>query len=245
MTGWIKLQRSIIEWEWYDDIPVKVLFIHLLLTCNHKPQKWRGLNIDRGQLYTSIAHLAKDTSLSIKQVRRALEKLELTGEVRKEEAKGRASKGTLLTVCNYNTYQGEHTAEGKQKSFEAAVNGLYEVSQRATNNNDNNVIHTQSEDTVSGAILQAPTSTDGLHIPTIQQCIEVAKMHGHEPGYGESYFYMRDSKSWTVLRGKGPNAQFTNIRNWRSDYVNCYNQGILKLSTEGKKKGGVIDEGSW
>ena len=52
MEGWIKLHRKILDWEWYDDINTKVLFLHLLLTANHEEQKWRGKIIERGQLIT-------------------------------------------------------------------------------------------------------------------------------------------------------------------------------------------------
>ena len=42
MEGWIKLHRQILDWEWYDDINVKVLFLHLLLTANYEDKKWQG-----------------------------------------------------------------------------------------------------------------------------------------------------------------------------------------------------------
>ncbi len=37
---WIKLYRKMKHWEWYDDIPTKVLFIELLLTVNSKDKQW-------------------------------------------------------------------------------------------------------------------------------------------------------------------------------------------------------------
>ena len=32
-----------LDWEWYDDINTKVLFIHLLIKSNWKEKKWRGI----------------------------------------------------------------------------------------------------------------------------------------------------------------------------------------------------------
>ena len=37
--GFIKLYRSMLQWEWYDDVNVKVLFLHLLLKANYEEKK--------------------------------------------------------------------------------------------------------------------------------------------------------------------------------------------------------------
>lgn len=111
MEGWIKLHRGIFTWEWYDDASVFRLFIHLLLKANSKDAKWRGIIINRGQCFTSIAILAKELNMTDKQVRIAMAKLIKTKEV---ASKG-ANNGTMLTICNYDTYQGEAKAEGRTK----------------------------------------------------------------------------------------------------------------------------------
>ena len=45
MEGWIKVHRKLVDWEWYNDINVKVVFLHLLLTANHKEKQWKGQTI--------------------------------------------------------------------------------------------------------------------------------------------------------------------------------------------------------
>lgn len=40
MEGYITIHRKIVDWEWYKDIPTRVLFEHLLLTANWKDKKW-------------------------------------------------------------------------------------------------------------------------------------------------------------------------------------------------------------
>ena len=42
--GWIKIHRQLLEWEWYDDLNVKVLgyLYTLLLKANHKAKKYKG-----------------------------------------------------------------------------------------------------------------------------------------------------------------------------------------------------------
>ena len=134
MTGWIKLHRSLLEWEWYDDINVKVTFIHLLLSANHAPRKWRGIDIGRGQLWTSIGNLAKEVGISEKQIRNCLKKLESTSEIVTQGA----SNGTMITVCKYDSYQAKEETEGEQMGEQRASDGQTMGKQGATNKNDNN-----------------------------------------------------------------------------------------------------------
>lgn len=47
MEGWIKLYRKFLNWEWYKDNNVKIIFLHLLLTANHKDKKWKGKTIKK------------------------------------------------------------------------------------------------------------------------------------------------------------------------------------------------------
>lgn len=120
--GWVKLHRSIIKWEWYDDIPTKVLFIHLLITANHADANYRGKKISRGQKWTSMAHLSVETGLTIKQVRVAIEKMKTTGEI---DIQG-ASDGTMITVCKYDSYQEVSKSKGEQKGEQRANQGQVE-----------------------------------------------------------------------------------------------------------------------
>lgn len=119
MDGWIKLHRQMCAWEWYDDANVFRLFIHLLLNANHADLNWRGINVKRGQKFTSIKHLSQELKLSEKAVRIALEKLLTTKEI---ELKG-ASNGTMITICKYETYQTIDEAEGQTKVKQRANEG--------------------------------------------------------------------------------------------------------------------------
>ena len=87
MEGWIKVHRKLVDWEWYNDINVKVVFLHLLLTANHKEKQWKGQTILRGQKLTSIEHLADDVGLTFQQTRTALKKLKSTDEYNKQNNK--------------------------------------------------------------------------------------------------------------------------------------------------------------
>ena len=104
-NGWVKLHRKFLEWEWYDDINTKVLFLHCLLKANHKDKKWRGNLIKRGSFISSLSNLAEETGLSIQNVRTSFDKLESTGEVNKQST----TVNTCVTIVNYDDYQSANT----------------------------------------------------------------------------------------------------------------------------------------
>ena len=129
MDGWVKLHRRFLEWEWYMDIPTKTLFIHLLLRANSKDNYWRGMKISRGQIFTSIKHLSDETGLSIKQARRSVDKLKKTGELGIQVG----NNGTMITICNYDIYQGDEEKKGKPNGKEGANEGQTEGQQTRRN----------------------------------------------------------------------------------------------------------------
>lgn len=101
MSGWIKIHRQILEWEWYSDTNTFRVFLHLLLKANHKEKKYRGMDLKVGTIITSRDILALETGLSIQQIRTALDKLKSTNEVTIKTS----SQGTIIEVVNYAKYQ--------------------------------------------------------------------------------------------------------------------------------------------
>lgn len=123
-NGWIKLHRKFLEWEWYDDINTKVLFIHLLLKANYKDKKWRGVDIKRGQLLTGLNSLKEETNLSVQQLRTSISKLEKTGEINKQSNK----QYSIITVCNYDSYN-----KKEDESTNKATHDQQSTNKEATN----------------------------------------------------------------------------------------------------------------
>ena len=101
MSGWIKIHRSILEWEWYEDTNTFRLFMHLILKANHKDRNYKGKLIKRGSLVTGRELLSVETGLSIQQIRTCLERLKSTNEITIKSS----SKGTEIQVVKYNEYQ--------------------------------------------------------------------------------------------------------------------------------------------
>ena len=100
-TGFIKLFRSMLEWEWHDDPNTLSVFIHCVLLANYKDSKWHGIDVPRGCFISSIASMANKTGLSERNVRTALKHLKATGEVTSKSA----NKYTVYKVENYDFYQ--------------------------------------------------------------------------------------------------------------------------------------------
>lgn len=115
--GWIKLFRKIIDWEWYRDGNTFRVFVHLLVTANHEPKKWRGVIVNRGQVVTGRKALAKSLSLSDQEIRTALKHLKSTSEITIEAT----NKYSLITLVNYEEYQGNEEESNQQNNQHANI----------------------------------------------------------------------------------------------------------------------------
>lgn len=127
-TGYIKLHRSMRDWEWYHDLPVSRLFTCMLFMANWRDKRWQGIEVKRGQFVSSISNLSLESDLTVKQVRGALKKLESTGEVTSKKT----NKYSLYTIVKYNTYQDDDRCGGKPEDNQGASEGQAEGKQRAT-----------------------------------------------------------------------------------------------------------------
>lgn len=125
MSGWIKIHRQILDWEWYSDINAFRLFMHLILKANHKEKKFKGLVLNAGSVVTSRDILAIEIGLSVQQIRTALNKLKSTNEITIKSN----SQGTVIQIVNYSKYQ----LPTNESTIEQPINNH----QTTTNNNVN------------------------------------------------------------------------------------------------------------
>lgn len=101
MSGHIKLDRKILEWEWYSDINTFRLFVHMILKANWKDCNFRGTTVPRGSFVSSIGRLSEETSLTEREIRTAISHLKMTGELTSKST----NRFTVFTIKNYNLYQ--------------------------------------------------------------------------------------------------------------------------------------------
>ena len=136
-TGYIKVHRSFLNWEWHDDETVLSVFLHCLLLANWEPKRWHGQKIGRGSFITSTVKLSEVTGLTRQTVSKCLRRLQKTGELQVESNR----QFTKITVVNYDKYQSE-----KPPVVNGVVNGVVnEVVNEVVNlvNNDvNNEVNT-------------------------------------------------------------------------------------------------------
>ena len=110
--GYVKLWRSMLDWEWYHDVPVRNLFLHLMITVNRIEKRWQGEVILPGSMVTSIGNLAAGSGLSDQQVRTALGKLKSTGEIT-DVATNRFRVVSLVNWAEYQVVDSDQQASNK------------------------------------------------------------------------------------------------------------------------------------
>jgi hypothetical protein len=117
MSSWIKLHRSLKDWEWYDDHNATRLLLHLLISVNYKDKEWKGQTIKAGTYVTSWENLAKEIGLSVKQTRVAMDKLERSKEV----ARYTTNKWQAVSLIKWDKLQCEEVEKGKQTDKQRAT----------------------------------------------------------------------------------------------------------------------------
>jgi hypothetical protein len=127
-SGWIKLYRKFLTWEWYTTPNMVHIFIYLLLSANHEKGKWKGIEVERGQLVTGLLSIKKNTGVSVQSTRTCLERLKSTGEITIKST----NKYSIITVCNYESYQSMELLNNKQ--INNHTNKQLTNNQQTTNN---------------------------------------------------------------------------------------------------------------
>lgn len=122
------------QWEWYQDSHMVHLFLHLLLSANHKEGRWKGQVIKRGQLITGRKKLSVDTKLSQRSIRTCLEKLKTTNEITIHST----NKNSLITICKYDDYALKKNFSTSKMTNKMTIDRPANDQQTTTNNNVNN-----------------------------------------------------------------------------------------------------------
>lgn len=133
-NSWISIHRKFKDWQWYKNVNVKTIFLHLLLKANFKDNYWKNVLVKRGQVITSIEHLADETGLTVQQTRTAINKLKSTGEITIKST----SKYSFVTIEKYDFYQQSNNKTTNKSINQITNNQQTKPEKLTTNNNDNN-----------------------------------------------------------------------------------------------------------
>lgn len=131
-NGFVKLPRTILDWEWYDHPDVSRVYFHLLLKVNYAPAKWRGIDILAGEHITSSNKLSNELMISDFKVRNALLKLKETGYIEITTT----NKFTKLKLINSGVNDENIGLNKKQNQSQNQSKSNTIVKQTTTNNNN-------------------------------------------------------------------------------------------------------------
>ena len=101
-NGFVLLHRNIFEWNRFDDVYAFKLFLCLIMLANIKDGQYKGQELKRGELTTSVKQLSLATKLSETSVKNSLKKLVESGEIKEEVSPNKFRK---ITIINYSKYQ--------------------------------------------------------------------------------------------------------------------------------------------
>ena len=171
----IKLYKKMLKWEWYDDINTCRLFTHCLLKANWESTRWHGVELEPGQFITSLATLAKETRLSVRQVRVALDHLILTGEVTSKSQ----SKFRVITVNNWSCYQGNDKQRDKQvtskrQSSDKQVTTVKEIKEIKEEKEEKEYKYYPNDETLDRAFSDYVAMRSKIKKPMTDRAVELA-----------------------------------------------------------------------
>lgn len=164
--GFVVINRNILDWEWFTDPNTLLVFMYLLIKANWKDKTWGKRKIKRGQLVTSLAKIAEETGLSVKNVRTALAHLEQTNQV----ANLSTPQYRIITIKNYSKYQDlankpakQRQSNGKQTANERQTNGKQTATTKPLNQNTSYSYNQDNQGTSANAQI-APPGQEGQKI---------------------------------------------------------------------------------
>ena len=172
--GWIRVYRQLQECEiWTKDQPfdMRSAWIDLLLLANHEDKQiifdYKPMTVERGQYLTSVRQLSARWKWDKERTLKYLRLLEQLGMITKDSNNRR----TLLTIENYEKYQGWQDTEPNTSPYtERTLNRTQDGRSTATNNNVKNDKNEKKENIYIRPINIYPSSFDEFwkHYPRKQ-----------------------------------------------------------------------------
>jgi hypothetical protein len=154
--GFIKLDRGLLNWEYWEDDAMVKTWVALLILANHEDRVWNGITIRRGQLVTSLGKLEKLLAHKKGTIRSTIARMKRAQQITQESTQ----RYTIITVCNYERYQGvnsytAHNTAHNDAHKNRTKSGTKTAQKRALNKN------------ISGSILYS--SPNGSEYNTLPQ----------------------------------------------------------------------------
>ena len=196
--GYIKLYRSLLSWEWYDDINTKTVFLHLLLTVSIEESKWHGITVPRGARVSSYQTLAKETGLSVQQLRTSVKRLESTGTL----TRYKYPKYTVFALKNFDKYQPSTSKETNcQQDANKVSTGSQQQYKKIEEDKEDNYL----------SFLDAEKEKNAP--PTFEEIQKYAEENGIETDLKRFYSYY-EQHQWKTKNGDDITDWTATLRYW-------------------------------
>lgn len=189
-STFVKIDRNIRQWRWYQDANTMRVFFHLILAANIEDHDFQKITIHRGEVATSIPSLSAQLKISVRGIRTALEHLKATGEVTARKY----PHFQVITILSYDRYQAkptDKTADSRQASDSQTTGKRHQSKNTRTKEGKN-------EKNICVA----------THIPTNAEIEAFFLARGRSTADAAKFRLYNSSKGWKVGR--------TQIEDWQS-----------------------------
>lgn len=209
--GWIKLWRSFLKWEWFDDPNTLKVFLYVLLKVNHSTKKWMGIEIKRGEFLTGRQQMAKDLKISEQSVRTSLKRLKSTSEITIKST----NKYSIIQVLNFEKYNDANQQSNQLANQQLTSNQPATNQQLTTTKNDKNE---KNEKNIG--VRFAP--------PTQKEVRDYFSEKEYSLKLADQFYFFYDSKNWMVGKNKMQKWRSAAAR-WFNDHPEAKTQPLKKL----------------
>ena len=221
MADWIKLPRSIFDWDWFDKPEMLSLFLYLLNNAKEKEVKHDGIVEQRGQFLTSLGKLSTIIGAGKHVVRTCLSKLikmQLI-EVNTERLY------SIITICNYDDY------------FEAEVNKPKDE----LKNEDTKPVEAPKEDKPKKTKEEIAAATEKRKKKFGQDLVPYVATYGKDMIRKFYDYWSETNKSKTRMRCETEKTWDLNLRARRNKDFGAKQSGTALHNSENKD----YNEGGW
>jgi hypothetical protein len=166
----------------------------------------------RGELPASLRFLAARWDWSKNKVDNFLKMLEVEGMIKKRTAEGTAQ--TVITLCNYDSYNIKKKNEGQQQGQQRDTKGTAKGQQRDETNIDN--IETNKGKQVKKVFIP----------PTVDEVIKYFDENGYSEEHARKVFKYYNDAAWVDKNGN-------KVLNWKQKMQGVWfkNEGLKQVKT--------------
>ncbi len=218
-SGFIVLDRALLDWQWHDNVAAMSLWIHILLKANWRDGWFMGTLISRGSFATSIRNLADETGMHPNTIRKWLKRFKSAGQIELKST----NRFTQIIVINYAKFQDLPDDYVKQRVKQDVKQSVKQRVDNRTNKQRNNKTNKESH---------RAESSKSAEIPTLEDVLNYVAAHSKKVD-GSRFFNYYNARGWKI---KGDQ-----VTDWKSLLDSWEDKDRLDTAS-GKKKNQTVPD---